>query len=687
MDLSSINPSAHADQTDFPIGQGKFKNLPTVAKGVSVTAAARKLNRGLEVAEGITVAVPEPEAMAIAGMVVNPTDVRLDIERRRYSLHRTPSGYMLVSLETRVWTAAVSCDGANGRARLDTRLGGGTIWPLPGERPEPSLVYRTRSLDRMRDAARDTAKRIASADMRIRLREHPLGVWNPVYIAPGRIDIVDSPDGDPLEELGFAHVIEGSTRISHAQEGIGLPRDVAVEFAGDTLNLVRRVRAGIAGRLVVQPDSADVHHAVKLATLPAHIIIGVLDPDGNVSTAPFREVIDEFVQSIHEEPRPWVPIAQGGVRGERLVRDLVEHDRLEHEHGLDVVGRDEFHEVTTPLNVIAGRLLRAASHPHSYPVVRKAILEDTKGKNLTRKRYAQTVGSLMLAIYGEVPQRQKNAVAALTGGDFEPPMLRTTDWKVRADLTVREVLAEALAHIEANPGTVSPAAEELVARSVGAVATLGLVFSDQGSAVKDVAWLRGSVARIAQGLATCPGGLQILCEAAEKAEDDDLPWPILYDVDGEPVLGDDGRPERLHPEEGANVKVRMLAKRGERPDDDEEQGEDDRELSPHDRYIRTQRHIAKVGKGLYTAVMEELAKLVDETGTPLIDSKEFDREILGELPDLLAEVRDIILINLEPEYEEPEYDAGDEYDADATGLTAFDGDIDAEESDDLEPAA
>jgi hypothetical protein len=673
MDIDRINPAAHSDQTDFPIGDGKFKTLPTVAKGVAVTAAARKLNRGMEVADGIVVSMPEQEAMAIASTVVNPTELRIDVDRKRYSLHRTPSGHMLVSLETRVWTAAVSCDGANGRARLDTRLAGGSVWPLPTDQVEPSLVYRTRGLDRMRGAVRDNAKRIASADMRIRLREHPHGVWNPIYVVAGRLEIIQAVDAEPDDILAFAHAVEGSTRVVHAQEIVGLARDLPVEYAGNTLELSRRVRAGIAGRLAIQPDSQDVHDAVKLATLPAHVIIGVLDRNGEVADTAYREVIDEFVQSIHEEPRPWVTIAQGGVRGERLVRDLVEHQRLESDHGLDVVGRDEFHEVSTPINAIAGRLLRSTTHPDSYSVVRRAILEDTKGKMLTRKRYAQTVGSLLLAIYGEVPDRQKNRVAALTGGDFEPAVLKNVDWGVRDELTLRDVLDEALAHVEAKPGTWSPAAAELVARSVGALATLGLVFSDQGSAVDDVAWLRGSVARIVTGLGNCAGGLKILCEAAEKAENDALPWPVHYDADGNPRIGNDGKPERLHPDQGANVKVRTLAKRDEEPSEDEHgsEGDDEREMTPHDRYLRAQRRIATMAAELYAAVMDELPKLVDHDGKPKMDSTEFDREVLGDLPEQLATVRDLILVNLESEVVEPEY--GHDEDEDTTGLSAVDG--------------
>jgi hypothetical protein len=77
MDISNTNPSAHSDQDEFPIGDGKFIHLPQVAKGQSVTAAARKLTRGLELSDEVLLKVPEDEAMAIATATVDPTQLRL----------------------------------------------------------------------------------------------------------------------------------------------------------------------------------------------------------------------------------------------------------------------------------------------------------------------------------------------------------------------------------------------------------------------------------------------------------------------------------------------------------------------------------------------------------------------------------------------------------------------------------
>ena len=95
----------------------------------------------------------------------------------------------------------------------------------------------------------------------------------------------------------------------------------------------------------------------------------------------------------------------------------------------------------------------------------------------------------------------------------------------------------------------------------------------------------GGVASVVNKLATCAGGLKIIAEAIEHIEGrQDLP-PLLYTADGEPERVD-GEEFRLVPDGGANVRIRQLAFREDRPEDQDEQ---DDELSPYDRYLRLQR--------------------------------------------------------------------------------------------------
>jgi hypothetical protein len=667
MDLSSANPSAYNDQEQFPIGEGHFIRIPTVAKGQAITAASRKLQRGVEIYDGVVLKVPSAEAMAIAVAVVDPSQLRNDLERKRFSLHRTPSGYTLVSLEAPVWIAAVSPDGANGRGRLEVKLTGGTVWPLPEEDDAtPSMRYRTRDIERMRAGVRDNAKRISSPDLRQSIRQHPNGVWNPLYLVPAQV-IEEDEDGNEIEACGFVHTAEGSTRAVTCLEGLGIGFDQALAFAGSTQDLVRRARAGVASRVSRTPRDEEAHHAIKVLTVPAHIIIGVLDCDHQVSERPFPRVVSEFVESIHEQPRPWNVLAQSGVRGERLVTDLVAAGLLTREQGNDVIGRDERHETIAPPNVISARLLRATSHPNAHDVVRRAILEDPARQNLTKKRYAQILGALLLPLYqGE--KRQKTVAAALTN-EFQPPALRDPAWGVHEEIDIPSLLTEALTELEARPGTWTRASRELVARGMTALTALGLVFSDQGSAVQGT-WLRGSVSSVVNNLALCAGGLKIIAEAIEHMEGrQDLP-PLLYDEHGEPKIIDD-QEFRLVSESGANVRVRELAFREQRPNDDDDDRDD--QCSPYDRFLGLQRQVVTACTAL-DELVERLYEARDDSDQLLIEKHELRRDVMGDLPRRIGDLRDRILVALEDE-PEPLEEPTDESEA----LTAIEDAMSGEE--------
>ncbi len=660
------------------MGDGKFVAIPLVAKAQSVTAASRRLQRGVEVYDGVTVSLPEAEATAIASAVVDPSQLRNDLERKRVSIHRTPSGYTLVSVEARVWTSAVSPDGANGRGRLEVKLAGGTVWPLPEETDAvSSMRYRTRGVERMRDAVRDNAKRIVSPDLRQSIKQHPNGVWNPIYLVPACV-IEEDDDGNEPEACGLVHTAEGSTRVVTCLEGLGLEYDVALKFAGAQTDLVRRARAGVASAISLQPGSDDVRYAVKVLTMPAHIIIGVLNDNHEVSDRPFPPVISEFVESIHQQPRPWSVLAQSGVRGERLVSELVGAGLLTKEWGDDIVGRDEHHKTTTQPNVIAGRLLRAASHPNARHVVRKAILEDPARQNLTKKRYAQTVGSLLLPIY-QNDKRRKTMAPALTN-EFQPAALTEELWKVREDVDIPSLLEEALSALDVEDPRWSCYSRELVARGITALTALGLVYSDQGSAVNDQAWLRGTVARVVNSLALCAGGLKIIAEAIQYMEGrQELP-PLLYEADGEPRLLN-GEEVRLVAEQGSNMRLRELAFRDQKPEADEEGDED---ASPYDHFVTLQNQAASA-VGTLESLIERLYEMRDDADNVLIDRHGLRRDVMGMLPEVIIDIRDRIVIALE-EGQEPLEDPDDEEDALRAVENAMDGlgHDDAEEDDDYE---
>lgn len=666
MDISTVNPSSHNDQEEFPVGENKFIHIPLVAKGQAITAASRKLQRGVEIYDGVTVSLPEAEATAIATAVVDPSQLRNDLERKRVSVHRTPSGYTLVSVEARVWTAAVSPDGANGRGRLEVKLAGGTVWPLPEETDATtSMRYLTRDIERMRDAVRDNSKRIVSADLRQSVREHPNGVWNPIYLVPASV-VTEDDDGD-VEACGFVHTAEGSTRVVTCLEGLGLEYDIALKSAGSQIDLVRRARAGVASRVSVQPRNDEVHHAIKVLTMPAHLVVGVLNETHQVSMRPFPQVVSEFVESIHEQPRPWTVLAQSGVRGERLVSELVTVGLLTRDWGNDIVGRDERHETTTPPNVIAGRLIRAASHSSGHAIVKKAILEDPARQNLTQKRYSQTVGALLLPVYQD-DKRRKTMAPALTN-DFQPPALRDDTWRVHEETDIPTLLERALESLDPENPAWSQHSRELVARGVTAVAALGLIYSDQGSAVSDIAWLRGSVAKVVNNLALCAGGLKTIAEAVEYLEArQDLP-PLLYKADGEPQLDERGNEIRLVAEQGANRSLRELAFRDLKP---ESEGIESEDASAYDRFVSVQHQVASAVMAL-DGLVDRLYDMKDDEDNVLIDRYGLRRDVVLETPGKLMEARDRILLGMEVEVEPFEEDPDGEEEALRTIESVIDG--------------
>jgi hypothetical protein len=644
MDINTVNPGAHADQTDFPIGGGETKYIPAVAKGQAVTAAARKLVKGIDLGEGVTLSLPADAAMAIATAVVNPTALRLDIERRQVHFRDTPSGYTIVSLQARAWSAAISADGANGRGMLDSLLSHQPVWPEPVPGEDAVMQYVTRDADRMRQAVRANASSIASPDMRERLRSHPAGVWNPGFAVPARLVTQESANSEPGDAAAFVHTVEGSTRVVTCQEGLSLERDLPLKFAGDTLELVRRVRASVALSLSGTPGSDQVYHMVKVITLPMRFVIGVLDATGQpTDPADYPHILSEFVASIHEEPRPWKPLSQGGVRGHRLVGELAKAGYLTSGQAADITCRDEHHVVSTRPNVIGGRLLRAVTASEAYDIVRKGILESGEAR-LTSRRYRETVGSLLLTVYRDTPGLQKNVVAALTS-EFQPAALKGSGWEIREEIALEEVRDEALDALATHPDKYSPASLELVARSLGALGALGLLYSDQGSSVGGESWLRGGYGVIVNQLGLCAGGLYILCEAAKRAEalDGGTLMPMLRTADGMVVVDDDGNTVHLDPAGGAaNLMLRRLANRDRKP---EEQENEDQSESAYDIYMRKQRHLANLISEA-RSIIEEVVEIKDVDGNLLIDTQKLSRSLLADAPKMLMDVRDYVMTSL-----------------------------------------
>jgi hypothetical protein len=125
--------------------------------------------------------------------------------------------------------------------------------------------------------------------------------------------------------------------------------------------------------------------------------------------------------------------------------------------------------------------------------------------------------------------------------------------------------------------------------------------------------------------------------------------PILYNAGGTPVLGEDDQPVHLHPDQNANVHLRELAFRDNRPTEDDDD-DDDGEPSPHDKFIQAQKRAAGMSAQLAQFV-EELFEIRDADGQALIDKYGLDRTIVGTVPASLSDIRDNVLISIADEPE------------------------------------
>jgi hypothetical protein len=146
----------------------------------------------------------------------------------------------------------------------------------------------------------------------------------------------------------------------------------------------------------------------------------------------------------------------------------------------------------------------------------------------------------------------------------------------------------------------------------------------------------------------------------------------------------EGQEFRLVPDGGANVRIRRLAFREDRPDDQDDQEED---VSPYDRFLRLQRQVVSAS-GELDELVEHLYDARDDSDQVLVDKHGLRRDIMGELPQKIADLRDRILLALEDE-PEPMDEPTDEIDALQAIEDAMSGEAPEEEtgSDDTYPEA
>lgn len=544
--ITDTNPTAYKDQTVFPVPGGEI-TIPRVPDNRAVANLTSRLKPYLG-----------EYAAAVAEVVVDPAQIRADIADKQFEYQDTPSGRQLVCVRGRAWTVAVSSDGANGRSRLaQQRTGEVDPWPLPTSNGvEPVLFYSTKSVERMAKAAAESSKQIITADMITRVRSNARGIWNPPLAVVGVAKIAS---GEPAL---FVHAAEGSTRITTGHHVVGVDYGAPVRAAGKVRDLIRAARAGVANRLAGTPDSRAAQDAAKLFTCPIRIVIDVLDENGDRCTDPFHEVVSEYVESVHEEPRPWDELAQGNAVGERLMLRLNQHGKLSDEALADILQRDDFYEGDARPSEIALEIARAATSPDAESIVREVILSDPEAKNLTAPRQARALAPLILRAHRDMKGLRESAVAALSR-PFLPKALFDATW-APSGRTVDELQEACEKLVAADPEHWYDDVLELCARAVGPMCALGLVVSDQGQAVDEMKELRGHVSEVIEGLTSSIGGVRVMCDAIRRADGEDKLYPPQRNPDGSAVEVEDADGNqivaRYDPQDrNTNILIRALA--------------------------------------------------------------------------------------------------------------------------------
>jgi hypothetical protein len=543
---TDVSPTAYRDQTAFPVSDGEI-TIPRVPDNRAIANLTSRLKPYLG-----------EYAVAVAEVVVDPAQIRADIADQQFEYQDTPSGRQLVCIRGRAWTVAVSSDGANGRSRLaQQRSGDEDPWPLPTSNgAEPVLFYPTKSVERMAKASAESSKQIITADMITRVRSNPRGIWNPPLAVVGVANIAG---GEPAV---FVHAAEGSTRISTGHHVVGVDYGAPVRAAGKVRDLIRAARASVASGLAATPDSRAAQDAAKLFTCPIRIVIDVLDENGDRCSDPFHEVVSEYVESVHEEPRPWDELAQGNALGERLMLRLNQEGKLSDEALADILQRDDFYDGDARPSEIALEIARAATRPDAESVMREVILSDADAKNLTAQRKARALAPLILRAHRDMKGLRESAVAALSR-PFLPSALSDATW-VPSGRTVGELQKACEKVVVTDPEHWYDELLELCARAVGPMCALGLVVSDQGQAVDEMKELRGHVAEVIVGLASSVGGVRVMCDAIRRADGEHKLYPRQRNLDGSAVEVEDADGNqivaRYDPQDrNTNILIRALA--------------------------------------------------------------------------------------------------------------------------------
>lgn len=588
---------------------GETVVFPNLASGTAVKNGARRFETAWN--------LPHEAAFAMAASVVEPAAARALIDPKDPYGHlqfiQTPDGKYLLCHRAQVWTPLISGDGGNGRSRYSIQTsanGHRRPWPI-GRHHQPAVIdYHPASLDDMTTAVSASAAEIKSTDLMTQIARNPRGVWNPPVVVLARA-FVTLPDGS-VKAYWFLHSIEGSTRVEACHELTDVPADAPLKRSDSPLEHLRETHAKLVERFNTTPASQRSLAAARAATMPALIVVGVVEADGQTPiSAGFPAVVNDYVESVHVQPRPFSELAQSNVIGERFVLQLQQHGRLSIADAEALLGR-----TAAPAGkptVRAAKLVHAVCDPKNDELIRDFVIT-ADGAKLTKVKRAKLIGPLVVR---QFEQSAGTAERALMRA-FTPDLVVGSDWAV-SGVGSESLRKQCLADVAADKHDTSGLAE-LMARGGPALCASGLLLGDQESTVKGFQVLRGQVDKVVEQLGRTAGGVNVLADAVGWADGERVDRPRRFDVDGTPQIDANG--DQLHFSPSwwdGNMGVRALAfTNGVIPEKSKpKKDEEPQPLSPEERYDEKQTALLSLlmeAQGL----LKDLFSLKDEQQRSLI---------------------------------------------------------------------
>jgi hypothetical protein len=540
--------AAHQNETDFVLAE-KAVHLPAAASGTAVKNAAKRFERAYD--------LPAGAAFAFGAATVDPAAERGKVPAQgaldHLTLIRTPSDVFLACHPARLWSPLVSGDGSNGRSRyaIQTSGNGSTRpWPIARHHRPAIVDYHAVSVADMADAAKASAEAIRSPKLVTEIARHERGIWNPPVVVLARALIGGSDGG--AEEHWFLHTIEGSTRIEACHEMTGVDPGAPLQGSDAPLDHLREVREELVGKFNTLPTSPASLAAARAATIPALVVVAVVDESGTPIADGFPDVVNSYVESVHVQPRPFADVAMANVLGERLLLTLRREGLMDVETVDSLMGRSP--GVDKKASIRAARLVHTICDQANEDIVREIAITEERGR-LTKDRRANLIGPLVVRQFQKPADTADRALMK----QFTPDALIEEDWTVTgaSSETLRK---RATARVEEGEFD-DPVVLELVARGGPALCAAGLLMSNQGSTVKDIAVLRGSVAKVLEGLMVSLGGINVLADAVAWADSKRANRPRQRKLDGtvktDPQSGDELHYDTLWSK--GNMEIRALA--------------------------------------------------------------------------------------------------------------------------------